>query len=198
MPITGRTPKECFKRFRDHVAELAAAAICGTAHVAAVVKDDRATIGFFRGSEAIAVPLDGDAAGLFLALGQNVTAAHQGREVAAGERYRLSTSLYWYRLQTTAELKDNALLRWEYDPPVQGKHHARHHIQLETYAQAGPRALDLSKLHVPTGWVPMEEVCRFVINDLGHKPPCGRDWQARLREGERLFFEEFTTQRHKV
>ncbi len=50
---------------------------------------------------------------------------------------------------------------------------------------------------MPTGWVTIEEVIRFLIVDLELKPPCGDDWPSTLAESERAFFEEFASKRYR-
>jgi hypothetical protein len=54
------------------------------------------------------------------------------------------------------------------------------------------RQVTLNDLHLPTGWVPVEEVLRFCIVDLGVRP-LGRDWNEVLRESEQLSRAEFAT-----
>jgi hypothetical protein len=58
------------------------------------------------------------------------------------------------------------------------------------------RPLDLNRAHVPTGWVTIEEIIRFMIVDLGVKPPCRSRWPEVLVASERKFFEEFTSKRY--
>lgn len=110
--------------------------------------------------------------------------------------YRLSTRKYWYRIQPVSSPNEQAHFRWEYESP--GKHdgHPRHHIQLRSDVQLDGHVLDLNKLHVPTGWVTIEEIIRFLIVDLGVKP-AGDDWPERLRKSERSFYEDFTVKRYK-
>ena len=56
--------------------------------------------------------------------------------------------------------------------------------------------MDLNRLHLPTGWITIEEVLRFLIEDLGMKPPCGDSWARRLAESERAFYERFVSRRY--
>ncbi|HTU98796.1 MAG TPA: hypothetical protein VMF14_23290, partial [Solirubrobacteraceae bacterium] len=72
--------------------------------------------------------------------------------------------------------------------------YSRHHTQMAATVDLGGGAvLDLNKAHVPTGWVTFEEVIRFVIHDLGVKPPCGDEaWPGLLEDSERKFHEEFS------
>ena len=113
------------------------------------------------------------------------------------KKYRLSTHAYWYRLQHSPDLNAQAAIRWEYErelPP--GKHHCRHHLQQSAKLDLGNGSLNLNKVHVPTGWVTIEEVIRFLIVELGTKPPCGDVWSDVLATSERAFFEDFTSRRY--
>jgi hypothetical protein len=121
---------------------------------------------------------------------------------AVGERNgqcRLETGKYWYRLQRTSDTSDEALFRWEYDRSHDPKTSKppRHHAHAPARIEAGGISLDLNKLHIPTGWVTIEEVIRFLITELGHRPPCGNGWPAVLAESEEAFFEKFTGKRLK-
>jgi hypothetical protein len=49
-------------------------------------------------------------------------------------------------------------------------------------------ALHFGRLHVPTGWVTIEEVIRFLIQEL-HVTPLSQNWDAILRESEQSFRE---------
>ena len=68
-------------------------------------------------------------------------------------------------------------------------------MQLPATLDAGNGTLDLNKAHLPTGWVTIEEVIRFLIVDLDVQPPCGDDWPAKLRVSEDAFFQDFTGKR---
>lgn len=118
--------------------------------------------------------------------------------VKEGSGYRLRTVQYWYGIQESADLSEKALLRWEYvsDAPKDGW--CRHHVQAPAEIEAAGGTLDLDKLHVPTGWVTIEEVIRFLIVDLGVLPPCGDEWPAKLAASERDFYEKFTSKRYRA
>ena len=68
---------------------------------------------------------------------------------------------------------------------------------MATRLAIGDGELDLDKAHLPTGWVTIEEVIRFLIFDLGMQPPCGDSWPDLLEKSERKFFEDFTGKRHR-
>jgi hypothetical protein len=56
----------------------------------------------------------------------------------------------------------------------------------------GKESLDIEKFHLPTGWVLMEDVLRFLISELEVNPPCGDSWPEVLEESRALFFTEFS------
>ena len=191
MPIIERTPEACFKRFAAHIRDLVAKTLTRRHPMALYQKGER-LMGFsFREREPVAVPIESRLGRLHLYLGQLLEA------VPEGKAFRLRTRRYWYRVQAAPELTAQALIRWEYDTDTPRDGHARHHVQLPAYLAAGSGQLDLDKVHLPTGWVTIEEVLRFVIVELGVKPPCGSGWPDVLADSERAFFEEFTGKRHK-
>jgi hypothetical protein len=51
--------------------------------------------------------------------------------------------------------------------------------------------LTLNDLHLPTGYVPLEEVIRFCIHDLGAKS-AKANWHEVLEESYKRFRTEFT------
>ena len=84
------------------------------------------------------------------------------------EGYVLRVLQYAYRLQRTASLVDEAEVRFEYvsravDPSARW---SRHHVQFHRDSQSSSPDFSLSKLHIPTGSVTIEDVIRFLIADL--------------------------------
>lgn len=188
MPLIARSPAACFETFREHVASLVAATLptLDPIVVRSVEADPpRATLGFVRGPAKVTT----NVGPLFFDLVQLL-----GTEEEARRKYRLRTLKYWYRLHETAD--GDAFIRWEYEPAALPC--CRHHIQLDAaYLPVAGGELNLNRLHVPTGFVLMEEVIRFLIAEMGVHPPCDDEWQQRLAESERRFFEEFTGKRYK-
>lgn len=179
MGITGRTPQECYKAFREHVARVMAATLTHEP-LAVDAQGGRVTLAFATRKP---VPLDTRAHGtIFFGFSQALRTEKTGRR----EHY-LRTTGYWYRLQNEPGAKAKALIRWEYESadPRQARP-ARHHAQFAVMAAA----LDLNRLHVPTGRVPFEEVIRFLIHDLGVEPR-SREWAPTLAESERSFYTRF-------
>ncbi len=191
MPIVGRTPRECFNQFADHLRELVAKTVTSR-HPLVELPGKTKTMLSFREGDPIAVPIQTAYERLFFYLGQAL-------EVIPDENrgYRLTTSQYWYRVQHKPALTTRATLRWEYTSSTPTNREARHHVQMAAALSLGDRSLDLDRAHVPTGWVTIEEVIRFLIVDLGVAPPCGDTWPDELGKSERRFYEEFTGKRYK-
>jgi ribosomal protein S28E/S33 len=189
VPIVERTPDDCFEVFRAHVAGLVAATLPTldpvVVRVAKGEDQPRATLAFIKGPAALGT----NVGTLFVDLVQLL-----GTEREAKHRHRLRTVKYWYRLQETAS--GDPLIRWEYDSV--SLPHCRHHVHLRSARLPVPGGeLDLEHLHLPTGWVTIEEVIRFLIADMDVSPPCGVEWQDRVKESERRFYEDFTGKRYK-
>jgi hypothetical protein len=195
VPIEGRTPNACFAQFRDHVAHLVAQILTSRYQLRAIEAEGVPTLaylGFRQGGNWVGIPLDTNYGRLYFVLYQVVDARDTGKTGKA--RYRLRTLEYGYYLQETADQRRAALFRWEYasDPPME---HPHQHVQIRTTltSDALQRPIDLDKVHVPTGWVTIEQVIRFLIADLGVQPPCGADkWEQILHESEQKFL-EFTS-----
>ena len=189
MPIIERTPYECFNAFAEHLRGLIAATVTSRYPLSTVPANERMILSF-REKIPIAVPIETAYGRLYFYLGQALEA------VVHPDGYRLRTRQYWYRIQLNEDLKSQAALRWEYDATTAMDDYARHHAQLSTTVALGGAKLDLNKAHLPTGWVTIEEVIRFLIVDLGMSPPCGDDWPSIVKESERRFYEDFTGKRY--
>jgi hypothetical protein len=191
VPIVGKTPSACFTTFRDHLAGLLHATIPTKVPVLADANAEEAHVGFRQGEAPVAVPIDTNRGRLFFWVAQLVRA-----DQLKDGSYKLSTLNYWYRLQASDGARSQALIRWEYDRTLRGgKNPCRHHVQqAATIDVPGQKdGLDLNKLHVPTGWVMIEEVLRFLIVDLGVRPPCGKNWPTVLDASATVFREKFST-----
>lgn len=187
MPITGRTARVCFDTFAEHIRGLVAATVTERDAILPLPTSDRMTLSFRR-DRPVAAPIDTRYGRLYFYLGQALDAIPDPEH-----GFRLRTRQYWYRIQHAPEFNAKAALRWEYDRATAADHHARHHTQIATSVALGEGALDLNKAHVPTGWVTIEEVIRFLIVDLEMPPPCGGDqWANLLAASEAKFYSEFT------
>lgn len=104
-------------------------------------------------------------------------------------QYQLRTLSYRYTIGKPGE--SEPLFRWEYvRSPEEGKHYARHHFQSPqpTGLERDGRATLYQELHLPTGWVAIEEVIRFCLNDLSAttrlKP---EEWHRLLTDSHERF-----------
>jgi hypothetical protein len=192
MPIVARTPARCFQLFEDHVRKLIAATVSDRYQVARmfVTGKTRMTLAF-REHGPVAVPIKTAYGRLYFYLGQALEA------VSEDGKYRLTTQQYWYRVQEKPDLTEKARIRWEYEADTARNAHCRHHAQIPVTLELGSGLLSLEDVHLPTGWVTMEEVIRFLIVELEMKPPCGTRWPKVLEESETAFYEEFTSKRYK-
>lgn len=188
MPIVGRTPDECFNRFRKHLGELVSATLTDHPIVRHRMPDTKLVVGFRSGEQPIAVPIKTKFGRLFFYLGQKLVAVPMKEK-----GYQLQTEEYWYRLHSTASVGTPALIRWEYKKtPHDTTDYCRHHIQIRSKVRvAAGTKLNLDKLHIATGYTLIEYVLRFLIRDLGAPPPCGDEWPKVLARSEKVFREEF-------
>lgn len=102
--------------------------------------------------------------------------------------WKLRTVEYRYRVQGTPDLNDEDCFRWEYVArEIRDSQHCRHHLHLQGDYTLGPwRTVPLARVHLPTGWVTVEEIIRFLITELG-VPPKEPRWEDLLRESEEHF-----------
>jgi hypothetical protein len=153
-------------------------------------------LAFRSRGHAIAVPLRttkgyGDV-GLYL--GQRC----ETRLVDGGE-HQVATLSYQYKLYAPGTFtpgdEREALLRWEYERHwPEDKRWCRHHLQGPINLPLGDAGVLLQHLHLPTGYVVVEDVIRFCINDLGVRPISER-WHDLLEESYEQFRSESTPPR---
>ena len=163
------------KTFKDHLNHLLARTITQTP-LRSLEVGSRATIEFREDGSARAIEV-GDS-GLFLFINQSVKVTREARR-----RYHLTTLTYSYRI-ADGPGREDWLFRWEYvsHHTEQGKSlHPRHHC----HVPFDHRCLTTKK-HIPTGWVLLEEVIRFLIHELD-VDPLSEDWDDILQESEEQF-----------
>lgn len=187
MAFEGRTLREASQLFKEHLNQLLSHTITRTPLIAMTERhSDLASIGFRQGGMPGSALLHTRFGMMNLYLGQVCDA-----EEADHSRVRLRIVKYQYKL--TPAGVDEPVIRWEYDrfPTGQGLW-CRHHVQGPMPLSLGPgRPISLNDLHLPTGPIPIEEVVRFCIVDLGVRPldPSIHDdglpaWHHRLIESQ--------------
>ncbi len=182
MPLTARTPREAFHTFQDHLNGIfnkvltqyrLRFALSGT-------KQEQASLVFFSPQGIpVAVPLRPSPWFLYLGLELKAVPEEKG--------YGLQMLKYAYRIQRTPSLQDEAEVRFEYvsrelDPSARW---CRHHVQFHRDYQNVRDSFSPNKLHIPTGWVTIENVIRFLITDLG-VPPLIEQREEELEKSEEL------------
>lgn len=137
-----------------------------------------------------AVPVEGTRGTYGLAVAQHCDAVTKDSEhVVRSLSYR-----YALHLPTPDPDGDEPILRWEYEKFRQGNTGlwCRHHLQGTVPIDLGQDPRSLNDYHLPTGYVTIEEVIRFLIVDLGI-PPLRDDWDAVLDTSYRAFKEQYAT-----
>jgi hypothetical protein len=182
--IRGRTPEECFRRFEQHMDGLLRRALDVEDWVRfnaySIAGRPTAALTWRRGggnNPATAIRVRQDPP-LFLAARQELRAVS-----AEGATLRLRTVGYRYALMSSPDPREKAFVRWEFAGGV-------HHLQIPTVVGS----LHLNDLHLPTGWVPLERVIRFLISEpaIALDPAAGKEQMIEeLLASERRFFEQF-------
>ncbi len=167
MPIEGATVYEASKAFSDHLNRLLNTTLTHM-RLQAVGRDEsvRVAISFREQGKPTEAPLNTKYGPMTLFIGQLC----EGVTVGNG-RQRLTTVTYQYTLtlgERGQQYPPEPFLRWEYiRTPEKGGLWCRHHLQgtpLIPFGRSGP--LPLNDFHLPTGYVPIEEIIRFCIVDL--------------------------------
>jgi hypothetical protein len=201
MPIRGRTPKDCFDQFKDHVRPLVAGVLGAGIHVTFTTPrggDGRHCDMQLGPHHVDYVALESRTFGkVYLAMAQDLIS--NPCEVG----FQLTTAQYWYKIfDVQGGQVDEPLFRWERSPVEAGLRHCKHHFQIGKVpdgqrrraieVRLGKGALDLNRIHLPTGYVLMEHVFRFLISELDVTPASG-NWERLLSDSEGKFFREFNS-----
>ena len=84
------------------------------------------------------------------------------------------------------------MIRFEYishdlaEKEKRKKNWCRHHVQFHSAYDKVRSDFLPNKYHIPTGWVTIEEVIRFLVTDLGVRP-LTKKWDEELRKSEEQF-----------
>jgi hypothetical protein len=188
MPaLLGDSPEGVFKRFRNHLGGLLNQTITDAPLSLIFLEGerDRAALSFRRYDEATSAPLR--PSGLFLYVAQTVKADKD----KGNWRLRTLQYSYWIQHQTNRDSCPVSAFRFEYISPRLKSidRRPRHHLHIPgVEAVCRGRCLDLEDLHIPTGWVTVEEVIRFAIREL-HCKPRSSNWDRLLLDSEEQFRE---------
>jgi hypothetical protein len=193
MPIVETQPKQAFEKFETHMSNLVNSVLTlpGGTSLTIKWKDEAGNLAFTRGGVPTLVPLASPRFGtLYLSVSQDLIALREGR------KFRLRTKRYAYKLFGTDDPRADALLRWEFSSETDDGKECRNHLHVNTTFPVGHGTFNLNRLHVPSAWVLVEHVLRFVFHDL-QVPAKTQEWPARLRASETEFYENFTGKRYR-
>ncbi len=182
MPITGRTLAEAAQKFREHVNDVLNRTVTQTPLQLVQVKNGF-LLAFRQGGVPLAAPLATRVGRMWLYMGQTCSST-----IREGLHY-LRTMRYAYTL--TSDGSDEPLFRWEYvREPGDEAMWCRHHLQGPIPLFLNRQAASLNDLHLPTGYVPFEEILRFCIVDL-QVEKLAANWDEILRYSYEQFKTEF-------
>ena len=187
MAFKGRTLQEACQALREHLNRLLSHTITRVPIIVLIEPGtDLVYVSFRQGGVSDSVTLQSRFGPVDLYLGlicDGVDGEHQ--------RFRLRTLKYQYLMKRANE--SEPVVRWEYDRfPTGPGLWCRNHLQGAIPVRfSNGQPVSLNDMHLPTGWVPFEEVIRFCIVDLGVQPldESLRDdglpeWDHRLRESQ--------------
>lgn len=191
MPIRGRSLGAASRAFTDHLNRVLATTATQRPLAFEIFKNAGgvgANIRYRNGSESNAAFIQTTFGPVGLYVGQICDS------LVVDSEHVLRTLQYRYMLIPKGYREP--LLRWEYirfpgEEEVYCRHHVQGPISLNLFDDQNDQ-VKLSDLRLPTGWVPVEEVLRFCIVDLGMRP-LNPNWDEVLRESERISRSEFAT-----
>jgi hypothetical protein len=152
--LSGSRPNEIFREFQNHIGRLLNLTVTDAPLALRYKKETNYATVLFRddAEEPIAAPLFGSH--LFLAISQSLIVEPQ-----ENKKWILRTMAYSYHLLQGVAADSPYLIRWEYVSRVRRPmDHPRHHVHLPVTIPTWDGNLDLSGLHLATGWVTIEEV----------------------------------------
>jgi hypothetical protein len=203
MAIIGRSLEDAARKFTDYLNGILCKTLTETRLQMTPVKGQSCVnIGFRQAGHPEEACFNSDYGWLSLSLSQNC-----GSRIEDGV-HALRTMGYWYYLYAS---DGNSLMRWEFHREyptranwaqnrgkpekewVEPKYYARHHIQGDIPLALNGNPVPLNDLHTPTGYVPIEDIIRFCIEDLGARfADRPKNWHQILVESYGKFCTEFT------
>lgn len=204
MAILGRTLEAATKSFADHLNSLLHHTL--TEQPLSMVKTKNSSgvpqmqLSFRNGVQTSTARLRSRLCGdLDLYIGQRCESYQ-----AEGRKHRLFTAEYRYTLAPAGQ--QEPLFRWEYSrkwpyqlieeeagqAPREREKWCRHHLQGTPLVRLGEHEMCLDHIHLPTGYVAIEDIIRFCLVDLGVPGLCDEDeWHDILNESYRTFTTDF-------
>ncbi len=179
-PLTAKSPEKLFRKFKNHLDRLLHSTITEAPLEIVPLVDDRCYLQFQEKKRRTCKKIG---KGYFLYVGQALWAKKKSKE------YELRTLGYTYQISLGPSFDDQCIIRWEYTSrKLQSALYPRHHVQMGTEMKVGRRQWNLNDIHVPTGYLTIEEIIRFAICELGVKSK-KTNWDNILRTSEDKFRE---------
>jgi hypothetical protein len=185
MPIEGASLGEIGQAFAEHLNEL----VNGTVTTSRIIPfmpddDDLAYLSFRQGGGPETVSLNTNIGPLAFFLGQTCDA------ILVHGKHRLRTVKYRYHLR--APDQSEPIIRWEYvrERASTARPYCRHHIQGGFSLPFPDGSVSANMMHIPTGYVAVEDVIRFLIVELG-VAPINPNWNERLEGSYYKFKTDF-------
>jgi hypothetical protein len=178
--LLGNSADEAFRKFKEHLNGLLHKTAT-QAPLSLVLVPPGALLEFRQQGHPVCVKVGRR---FHLYIGQTLEA------VKLRDSYRLRTVAYAYRIAEGPSFDDRCFFRWEYNSRDYKESLApRHHLHIPAELQCfGNRVLNAEDLHIPTGWITVEEIIRFLIYELRVKPKA-KNWDTILCESEEKFME---------
>jgi hypothetical protein len=193
MPIVGHSLEEAANNFVDYLNGVLFKTITQVPlQVLPVRERDCVSLGFRQAAGPQLAELRSKYGKLFLSLSQNCT-SHKRSDGF----HELRTSKYWYYIYNE---DGRPIIRWEYarDWDQKGtakkpKFYCRGHVQGAIPITMNKASLLLDDVHAPTGYVTVEDIARFCIEDLEVKfKDRPADWHTLLVNSYVKFCQDFT------
>jgi hypothetical protein len=188
VAITGRSLGDAATRFATHLNSVLGRTLTQAPLTILIIEGKpHALLSFRRDGAPVGVLLRSSFGSMYLWIGQTC-----GAEENTNGSQRLYTARYRYTI--TIGENPEPLLRWEYEKtrPNAAALWCRHHLQGPIAFKLGETTVALNDWHLPTGYVPLEEVIRFCIVDLKVNP-ISADWDRVLIDSYQRFKTEFTS-----
>ena len=181
MPLRSADPVGAFVQFRDHLNGVFHRTITPRPLVFIILDQNKseALISFRDSGEVASASVGQD---LHLEFSQLLKAVPDGGE------YALRTIKYRYAIFRDDTLQSDPIFRFEYESPSMQPDfpYCRNHLHLHPDFDDGIVGISPSELHIPTGWVTIESVIRFLIAELA-VAPLSASWREVLQESEEQF-----------
>jgi hypothetical protein len=204
VPIVGRSLRDAATQFVDHLNGVLFRTITQVPlQILPAGTTQYVNIGFRQAGGPQVASFDSDYGRLSLSLSQNCTS-----RISRDGKHELRTMEYWYYLY---DADDETIMRWDYKREwparenweenqgkpegdwVDPKYYPRHHVQGDLPLSLNQYSLTLDDVHTPCGYVAVEDIIRFCIEDLGARfRDRASDWHDVLCRSYARFCEDFT------